>query len=266
MAETEKQNCKFFLLRYVPDVVKNEFVNIGVVLLPPAAPVQVRFARDWSRLRAMDPAADLEVLDAFAGELQARLAAEGGESLLLKKMNDWFSNSVQITESQGCVTASPAQEADELARIYLESTRPRSSKERSGRQVLLTQMRKAFEFQGIWKAMAHDIPASKYTTGDPLEIDCGYRAGQVIRMFHATPLRKDVSMAKTLAFTFPRMAQGIRQAEGVGAELSAIVEDGLPEGDETIRFAREILEQQSIAIVSMSQMPDVAAQAAREMR
>ena len=77
MAETEKQNCKFFLVRYVPDVVKNEFVNIGVVLLPLAAPVQVRFARDWSRLRAMDPAADLEVLDAFAGELQARLAAEG---------------------------------------------------------------------------------------------------------------------------------------------------------------------------------------------
>ncbi len=27
------KNCEFFLLRYVPDVVKGEFVNIGVVLL-----------------------------------------------------------------------------------------------------------------------------------------------------------------------------------------------------------------------------------------
>ncbi len=266
MAETEKQNCKFFLVRYVPDVVKNEFVNIGVVLMPPSAPAQVRFARDWSRLRAMDPAADVEVLDAFAGELQTRLAAEGGESLLLKKMNDWFSNSLQITESQGCVTASPAQEADELARIYLESTRRRSSRETSARQALLTQMRKAFQFQGIWKAMVRNIPASKYTTGDPLQIDCGYRAGETIRMFHATPLRKDVSMAKTLAFTFPRMAQGIREAENAQAELTAIVEDGLPEHDETIRFAREILEQQAIVIASVSQLPDLAATAAREMR
>ncbi len=27
------KQCEFFLLRYVPDVVKGEFVNIGVVLL-----------------------------------------------------------------------------------------------------------------------------------------------------------------------------------------------------------------------------------------
>ena len=31
-----KQQCRFFLLRYVPDAVKNEFVNVGLVLLPDA--------------------------------------------------------------------------------------------------------------------------------------------------------------------------------------------------------------------------------------
>ena len=29
----ERRQCEFFLLRYVPDAVKDEFVNVGVVLL-----------------------------------------------------------------------------------------------------------------------------------------------------------------------------------------------------------------------------------------
>lgn len=265
MAELEKQNCKFFLVRYVPDAIKNEFVNVGLVLLPPAAPAQVRFAPDWSRLRALAPGADFEVLDAFAAELRSEVASEREQSLLLKKIEDWFSNSLQISEAGGCVTASPEQEADQLARIYLESARTPGARERSERQKLLGQMRKAFEFQGIWKAMEQKIPASRYTPGDPLEIDCGYRAGQTIRMFHATPLRKDVGIAKTLAFTFPRIARQIRQAESASAELTAIVEDQLPEEDQAIRFAREILEQQNITIAPASRLPELAAVAAREI-
>ena len=31
------KQCEFFLLRYVPDAVKDEFVNIGVVLVEPGA-------------------------------------------------------------------------------------------------------------------------------------------------------------------------------------------------------------------------------------
>ena len=34
----ERVQCEFFLIRYVPDVVKGEFTNIGVVLRQAAAP------------------------------------------------------------------------------------------------------------------------------------------------------------------------------------------------------------------------------------
>jgi hypothetical protein len=43
---TEKTQCRFFVLRYAPDAVKNEFVNVGLVLMPPAGNAQVRFTRD----------------------------------------------------------------------------------------------------------------------------------------------------------------------------------------------------------------------------
>jgi hypothetical protein len=53
----DQLHCRFFVLRYAPDAVKNEFVNIGLVLLPPAGSAQVRFTRDWSRVLCLDPEA-----------------------------------------------------------------------------------------------------------------------------------------------------------------------------------------------------------------
>ena len=49
----ERLQCEFSLIRYVPDVVKGEFVNIGVVLRN-AGGAEVRFTRDWARVRCMD--------------------------------------------------------------------------------------------------------------------------------------------------------------------------------------------------------------------
>ena len=70
--------CEFFLIRYVPDVVKGEFTNIGVVLreatVSGGRPV-VRFTRDWSRVRCMDAEADTGLLESLEGEIVSRLQA-----------------------------------------------------------------------------------------------------------------------------------------------------------------------------------------------
>src|SRR5436305_11971204 len=114
MADLRK--CEFFLLRYVPDAVKDEFVNIGVLMLDandqgaeasqPFA--QVRFTDDWSRVRCIDPGADIEVLEGFGETVRAELARghEGRESLL-KRLNDSFSNLIQIAPPKACLTDSP---------------------------------------------------------------------------------------------------------------------------------------------------------------
>ena len=73
-----------------------------------------------------------------------------------------------------------------------------------------------------------------------------------------------MNAAKILAFTFPRLAEGIRRAEGKSSRLTAVVEDDLPV-DDAVSFARETLEQQAIRIAPVSTMPDVAAEAAREL-
>ncbi len=79
------RQCDFFLLRYVPDVVKGEFVNVGVVLLenasgdggPSAGSGQVftdvRFTRDWRRVRCLDPEVDIELMESYEAELRRLL-------------------------------------------------------------------------------------------------------------------------------------------------------------------------------------------------
>ena len=76
----ELKQCEFFLLRYLPDAVKGEFVNIGLVMLHEGSGfAQVRFAREWSRVRCLDPEADIEMLESIESELLREVTeVEGG--------------------------------------------------------------------------------------------------------------------------------------------------------------------------------------------
>jgi hypothetical protein len=88
----ERKQCEFFLIRYVPDAVRKEFVNIGVLLREAGGGrgqgPMLRFTRDWARVRCADPDADIEMLEALEGRRDrepvgglcgASQAAGGGE-------------------------------------------------------------------------------------------------------------------------------------------------------------------------------------------
>lgn len=265
MAELEKS--RFFLLRYVPDAVKNEFVNVGLVLLPQAGGAELRFTRDWSRVKCLDPQADLEMLEALEGDLREKLRGmDGDRDFILRRIQDSFSNALQPSEFKACSAESPAGEADELARLYLERVRLRQPREASTRQAILASMRQEFESAGVWRAMRKEIRAANYTrTGDPLKIDCGYGANGTVKMFHALGLPSDVNAAKILAFSFPQLAEGIRKKEEKQARLTAVVESDLPRDEEQVSFALETLAQQAIHVARLDQMASLAAAAAREM-
>jgi hypothetical protein len=262
-----KLQCRFFLLRYSPDAIKNEFVNIGLVLLPPSGAAEVRFTHDWSRVRCLDPQADIELLEALEADLREKLREMNGDrEFILRRIHDSFSNALQPSEFQGCLAESAAAEADELARLYLDRPRRRQPRELSTRQTIYQKMRSEFESAGVWPLMWHDVPVSRYTrSGDPLKIDCGYSPNGTVKLFHAISLATDVNAAKILAFTFPQLSDGIRKAEGKSAELTAVVEDDLPADDEPVNFARETLQQHSIIIAAAAELPRIAATAAQEL-
>jgi len=266
---TDRMQCRFFVLRYAPDAVKNEFINVGLVLLPPAGGAQVRFTRDWSRVLCLDPEADVEMLQALENDLRDQLREMNGDhDLILRRIQDSFSNAIQPSEFQACLAASAVSEADELARLYLERPKRRQqAREPGARVAIVARMRSEFEAAGVWPVMLKNIALSKYTrSGDPLKIDCGYSPNGTVKLFHAVTLSSDVNAAKVMAFSFPQLAEGIRKAEGKQALLTAIVEDDLPVDDETVNFARETLEQNAIRIAPVNTMAAIAREAARELR
>jgi hypothetical protein len=265
----ELRQCEFILLRYVPDALTEEFVNLGVVLMESAENgggfADVRFTRDWRRARCIDPGADFELLGELEADLRKQLA-RGDRDWVLQKLQDYCSNGIQLTQAKACLAANPAEELESLARIYLERKRP-GKRDLSGRQAILGQMRDKFEQAGVWELMHKKIAASDFThKGDPLKIDCGYRPNGVIRMFHAVSLESDIDAAKVLAFSFPELREGIRRKQNAKPELTAIVETALDREDESIAFALAVMQRSEIAVMTEADLPMIAERARQELR
>ncbi len=276
---TGHKQFEFFILRYMPDVVKGEFVNVGIVMLEPAAGGfrGVRFTRDWRRLRCLDPEADLELLEAVENEVRTRLESDamdcskGGIAIpqrdwMLKTIQDSFSGTIQVTPMQAVLAENPNVELAKLAEMYLES-QPRARRIQTGRLLIYGRMKEEFERAGVWFLLRKRIAVADYTgKGDPLKIDCGYRPNGVIRLFHAVSLETDIDLAKVLAFTLPGLQEGIVRAEGAKAELDAIVEDGLDRRDDAIAFALATLASAGIGVHPLSELPRLAERARMELK
>jgi hypothetical protein len=277
----ERLQCEFFLVRYVPDAVKNEFVNIGVVLREAGRPetARVQFTRDWSRVRCVDPEADTGMLEALENEVRERLTSGAAETAsMMMVLDESFSNMLQITEPKACLAESMPAEMEQLSRMYVETRKLREARRQSGRAAIATGMRRQFEAAGVWNVMRKRIAASMYTQpGDPLRIDCGYRPNGVIRMFHAVSLEGDLEAAKVLAFSAPQMIAGVERVEKATLELTAIVEPlrsvvGEPLGGaeqdriDQYRFGVETMERNSIRVMTVGDLPRIAERAREELR
>ena len=275
--------CEFFLIRYVPDVVKGEFTNIGVVLreagggAPDAANPEsaaVRFTRDWSRVRCMDADADIGLLEALEGEIAERLRmGEAHGKPVLAVLEDTLSNSVQISEARASLAESMPAEMEQLMRMYVEPLKVKVSRQRTGRAAIAGAMRSEFERAGVWGLMRKRIAASLYTRpGDPMKIDCGYRPNGIIRMFQAVSLEGDVEAAKGLAYSAPQLREGVLRVENAKLELTAVVEplrsvsEIEDEAMERYRFGVEAMERQEIRVVTVSDLARVAETARMELR
>ncbi len=272
----ERIQCEFFLLRYVPDAVKNEFVNIGVMLREAGRTdtTQVRFTRDWSRVRCMDPDADVELLEAIEEDLASRVRVSVQEQKpVMQVLEESLSTSLQISEPRGALALSVAAEMDQLMRMYVEPVRERVERRKSGRAGIVATMRREFERTGVWSVMRKRIAASQYTrAGDPLKLDCGYRPNGVIRMFQAISLEGDLEAAKVLAFSADKLRAGVQRAENASLDLAAVIEplrsvaSGAGEAEDRYRFGVETMEEQGLRVLTVNDLHRAAETARQELR
>ncbi len=285
----ELRRFEFFQVRYVPDTVRNEFVNIGV-LAREAADVRggetlVRFTRDWQRVRCLDPDADTSMLERLETDLRQRLASteEGVKPFLVQMLDSW-SNNLQISNAKACLAENLAAAMDTQMKFFVERRKREAVPvlRGSGREAIRRLMQREFERVGVWELLRKRIKVATYTQpGDPLRIDCGYRPNGVIRMFHAVSLHSDAESAKVLAFSVTGLREGIKREEKAELELTAIVEplgawhgktaeqDSVEiDGDQSAeyRFAVSTMEREAIRVLTTERLPGIADTALWELR
>jgi len=228
----------------------------------------------------MDADADLGMLEALEGEIAERLRLGAADTKpVLTLLEDTLSNSVQISEPRASLAENMAAELEQLMRMYVEPLKVKQERRRNGRAAIAGAMRNEFERAGVWGMMRKRIAASLYTRpGDPMKIDCGYRAegatgtGSLIRMFQAVSLEGDVEAAKGLAYSAPRLREGVERVERARLELTAVVEplrsvsDVEDEATERYRFGVEAMEREAIRVVTLNDLARAAETARLELR
>jgi Protein of unknown function (DUF3037) len=273
----ERKQCEFQIIRYVPDPVKNEFVNIGVLLrASDEGRTELRFTRDWGRVRCLDPDADTEMLEALEIEVGHKLRSQPLDhpKPIMSLLERSLSNGVQITEAKAYLAENFLTGLEDLMRQYVDSPRRERSQRRGGRAAVVATMRTRFEEAGVWALMRKQIAVTAYIkTGDPLRIDCGY-TNKKVKMFHAISLEANAVDVKLLAFVARELKHGVEEIEKKELALTAIVEPiGSPEGDNEpseqrtalYDYARTTMKAHEIEFMTTSDLPRLALAAKQDL-
>src|ERR1700693_3533805 len=121
MPDETLQPLAYHVVRYQPTLIRDEWVNIGVLLLDPASGlVRQRWLEepaDLARLRRLHPAATEELLRRRPAEFDRQFAGrEMDAAALLEKFDDTLSNAVQLAPRKGQLARDPDAEIDRLFR------------------------------------------------------------------------------------------------------------------------------------------------------
>lgn len=266
MPDGKLETCTYRILRYTPNLVRDEWLNIGVLLFhPSSARLRVRLLDEeegLARIRRLHPQADLGVLRALQTDIEAQAAAtEGGEAVYLAGLEDTLSNVLQLSPQRAVLTTDADVEIDRLYRDHIEPPRyqlPGAADREYSRGTIRMRAADVFRRTGIWGQMDRGVRVDQFTTpGDPFRLDYSYRKNGTQGYLHALALARDTSQAKVLAYT----ADCIR-AKTPHAGFAAVTEVAPQPGNQRHAFVAGLLASRNIALVPISGLDKYA----RELR
>jgi hypothetical protein len=186
-SQPQKQAFSYHTLRYVPNLVRDEWVNIGVLVFNPETGERrlrmIEEADEHSRVRRLHPWADEGLLRALRDDLENRLESTSriGRSEipwqnLLGKWEETLSNALQIAPQKGVL----GDDLDaELERLYIDQVAvPRRSSRPGlpgGRAAIRSYCAQVFRQARIWDRIAKSVRVAEFTfPGDPSRLDYSY--------------------------------------------------------------------------------------------
>lgn len=261
MPEETLQTCAYHVVRYQPNLIRDEWVNIGVLLLLPgrgasAGRVRQRWLEepaDLARLRRLHPAADEELLLRLPAEFERQFAGrELDAEALLQKFDDTLSNTVQLAPRKGLLSRDPDSELDRLFREQVEPLREtrRGAIEIRTRGDVRARAADFFRSEKILRLMQRGVRVEEYTApGDPMRIDFSYRRNGTRGFVQSLALGRDPGQAKLLAYTAGAIRERLEHSE-----FLAVTEREPARGNARDQFVRGILEENNVRVVPLAEL------------
>ncbi|HXN54314.1 MAG TPA: DUF3037 domain-containing protein [Candidatus Acidoferrum sp.] len=258
-----EQALAYHILRYVPNLVRDEWVNIGVLVFNPETGERrlrlIEEQDEYSRVRRLHPWADEALLRALRDDLENRLDS-GGRTIgshgseipwqkVLSKWDETLSNALQIAPQKGVL----ADDLDaEVERLYADHVavprkvaRPGFSGGRAGIRSYCAQV---FRQARIWDRLEKSVRVAEFTfQGDPARLDYSYRRNGTRGFVHTLSVTRAPQDAKSLAYNVKHIAEKARYH----TEFAAVTDVALSLENDRHRFVLETLREVGVEPVPM---------------
>jgi Protein of unknown function (DUF3037) len=257
MPDEALQPCAYHIVRYQPNLIRDEWVNIGVLLLDPSSGrVRQRWIEepaDLVRLRRLHPAADEDLLLRLPAEFDRQFAGRELEAeAILEKFDETLSNAVQLSPRKGLLARDPDAELDRLYREQVEPVREprRGTAEIRTRNDVRSRAADYFRTEKILRLMQRAVRVEEFTVpGDPMRIDFSYRRNGTRGFVHAVALGRDPGQAKLLAYTAGAIRERLAHPE-----FLAVTEREPARGNVRDLFVSGILAESGVRVVPLPEL------------
>jgi hypothetical protein len=277
MPEETLQPCAYHVVRYQPNLIRDEWVNIGVLLfipgvgsgvglqgspgerageIPAAGRVRQRWLEepaDLMRLRRLHPAADEELLLRLPAEFDRQFAGREMEAgAILEKFDETLSNAVQLAPRKGLLARDPDAELERLFREQVEPLREtrRGAAEIRTRSDVRARAADFFRTEKILRLMQRGVRVEEFTApGDPMRIDFSYRRNGTRGFVHSVALGRDPGQAKLLAYTASAIRERVKHSEFLAVTEREPAPDNVRD-----QFVSGIFAESEIRVVPLAEL------------
>jgi hypothetical protein len=249
-----ERGLAYHVLRYVPDLVRDEWVNIGVLVFNPrTGERRLRLIEDqgeYNRVRRLHPAADEAVLRALRNELEDRLD-NGSVPLqkILEKCDETLSTTLQIAPQKGVI----ADDLDtELERLYSDHVAVPHVRTRVGqpgsRATIRSYCAQVFKQARIWDRLRKSVRVAEFTfPGDPSRLDYSYHHNGTRGYVHTLSVTRAPQDVKSLSYN----VKHISDKAGFPTEFTVVTDVALSQNNDRHRFVLDTLREATVEPVPM---------------
>ncbi len=244
----------YHILRYVPDLVRDEWVNIGVLVFNPrTGERRLRLIEDqveYNRVRRLHPTVDETVLRALRDDLEDRLdpQTDDGPAIslqkILKKCDETLSNTLQIAPQKGVLADDLDAELERLYSDHVAVPRPHSRVGQPGsRATIRAYCAQVFKQARIWDRIEKSVRVAEFTfPGDPSRLDYSYHRNGTRGFVHTLSVTRAPQDAKSLSYNVRHIAEKARYH----TEFTAVTDVALSRDNDRQRFVIDTLREVGI--------------------